>query len=89
MNGRCATCKWWHQSEHNLFPSAGWGNCTLTDTEESRDDDNVVAVRFQHPESLAIVDGWADGDFCEDGPFWGARLRTQPDFGCVQWEAKE
>lgn len=73
MDGRCETCRWWHQ-EDRWGPK---GACALT---------QVLQAYVPHPESKALADANLFEDKPRDVNIW---LATEPDFGCVQWKQKD
>lgn len=74
MDGRCETCRWWV-----MWSNAAWS------PPEHRKDWRVCELMSpagyseepKYPQSKAFVDDDHAGVY------------TAPDFGCVQWEAKE
>ncbi len=72
--GHCKDCRWWGYEDDDEDDD-GTRRCSLA---------MMVGGEAVYPESKAIA--W-DG---VDDPVAGvASLWTKPDFGCVQWEAKE
>ena len=94
---RCDSCRWWLRPENNQWadsyqplkyrsslssePDATrrdgkWGICLLTTYGWSEE----CHYAYCHPDSLALAHDHED---------YGAELLTRPDFGCVQWAAKD
>ncbi len=75
MSGLCRDCKWWNHDE--LWP--------LSADEEKRSwgkcelaDNDYGEPMHKNSKAVAV-----------DGENYEARLTTAPDFGCVQFEARE
>lgn len=72
---RCDQCRFWHRDSG----TADMGDCRVFS-----DDPNIAPHIWptidKRPKPLAFVAPFAGAD--------GGGFITQPDFGCVQWEAK-
>lgn len=71
---RCRDCRWWEVAGHREIQTQGC--CVLTQT-------GAGAHENPRPDSKALA---VIGGDDQDG-YW-PYLRTAPDFGCVQFEAK-
>lgn len=72
MDGRCGTCKWWRNVLDPDFPLDDPGGECQLTIWTGR--------TYEHVDSKALA-------FPDDDETY-ASLITDPDFGCVQWEAK-
>lgn len=76
----CETCKWWGPSPapgvYEDLPN-DWGRCDMTSRPYFMNPEDA----YDHPESLAKAD-------CGDSVV-ETFLRASPQFGCLQWEARE
>lgn len=77
MEGRCKDCKWWQA----YAEPATWGACALAASTDHSD---------KHPQSKMLTWTRVRGPVV-DSPIRGIEtdLQTAPDFGCIQYEAKE
>ena len=73
--GLCKDCRWWTQWPAD--PPRAWGDCRIA---ESEDAGTPVIPRVASGQTRALARGYGGAD---------AYLETLPDFGCVQFEAKE
>jgi hypothetical protein len=72
---RCASCRWWRPNTQ--IPTLPRRQCLVMGT-------TVL------PDSLARVTDWpVSKGTAHAGPRESARVWAEPDFGCVQWEAKD
>lgn len=73
---RCATCRWWDQSEHLKydFYDTDYGYCPrISGKGEAYNLDPLIDLATRY-----------------DGDAWGLPpIDTHRDFGCVHWEPKE
>lgn len=76
LTGRCATCRWAEAS--GPFPDSAYPlMCKRVSIVESW----VEGDAYQPPDGALAATDENDGGY--------ARLLVSPDFGCVQYEAKE
>lgn len=81
---RCKDCKWW---QFNPNHDEIWGSCKLTQRAEPNQWNLQKCATHEWMGEYNIPKSrlaWA-----MDHEDYQAILRTHPDFGCVQWEAKE
>ena len=80
---RCSTCKHWEKPDSHFCDLPGIGKCNAVvqawDATEWTESGEKLWLKQEYAGLLAFV---------EDGSSYYAELKTLPDFGCVQHEAR-
>ena len=75
--GRCKDCKWWNHIADTWAHERGWGACDALSSDVETVAPLAMSKNFDFDRREWEPDRWSN------------TIHTAPDFGCVQFEAKE